>query len=106
MKSEDPIATTIESMVDAGALAGAATLIWRDGKVVQIATVGCRDVEARQRERDQRLAYVIRCKIELGYNRARIFYIYSMIDLFSTGENLRNTFPHLGGIGLPETAHR
>jgi len=36
-------------------------------------------------------------RIELGYNRARIFYAYSMIDLFSTGGNLRNTFPHLGG---------
>ena len=47
MKSEDPIATAIQSMVDAGALAGAATLIWRDGKVVQVATVGWRDVEAR-----------------------------------------------------------
>src|SRR5512143_1137645 len=34
-------------MVDAGALAGAATLIWRDGKVVQIGTVGWRDVEGR-----------------------------------------------------------
>src|SRR5512141_910526 len=44
---EDPIATAIKSMVDAGALAGAATLVWRDGKVVQIATVGWRDVEAR-----------------------------------------------------------
>ena len=50
MKSEVPIATAIESMVDAGALAGAATRIWRDGKVVQVATVGWRDVEARQRE--------------------------------------------------------
>jgi CubicO group peptidase (beta-lactamase class C family) len=44
---EDPITMAIESMVDAGALAGAATLIWRDGKIVQIATVGWRDVEAR-----------------------------------------------------------
>src|SRR5215211_6201890 len=34
-------------MVNAGALAGAATLIWRDGKVVQIGTVGWRDLEAR-----------------------------------------------------------
>src|SRR5688572_12437535 len=34
-------------MVEAGALAGVATLVWRDGKVVQIATVGWRDVEAR-----------------------------------------------------------
>jgi CubicO group peptidase (beta-lactamase class C family) len=48
VKSEDPIAATIQSMVDAGALAGAATLIWRDGKVVQSATVGWQDVEARQ----------------------------------------------------------
>src|SRR5512141_3349031 len=44
---EDPIATVIESMVDAGALAGAATLVWRDGKIVQTGTVGWRDVEAR-----------------------------------------------------------
>src|SRR5512138_420499 len=44
---EDPIAAAIESMVDAGALAGAATLIWRDGKIVQIGTVGWRDVEVR-----------------------------------------------------------
>ena len=34
-------------MVDAGILAGAATLIWRDGKVIQIGTVGWRDVETR-----------------------------------------------------------
>ena len=47
MKLEDPITTAIESMVNAGALAGAATLTWRDGKVVQIATAGWRDVEAR-----------------------------------------------------------
>ena len=47
MKSEDPIATAIESMINAGALAGAATLIWRDGRVVQVGTVGWRDVEAR-----------------------------------------------------------
>ena len=47
MKSEDPIAATIESVVDAGALAGAAALIWRDGKVAQVTTVGWRDVEAR-----------------------------------------------------------
>lgn len=46
VKSEDPIATAIESIVDAGSLAGAAALIWRDGKV-QIVTVGWRDMEAR-----------------------------------------------------------
>jgi CubicO group peptidase (beta-lactamase class C family) len=47
MNREDPITTAIESMVNAGALAGAATLIWRDGQVVQIGTIGWRDVEAR-----------------------------------------------------------
>jgi len=47
VKSEDPIATAIESMVDAGALAGAATLIWRDGQAAQSAAIGWRDVEAR-----------------------------------------------------------
>jgi hypothetical protein len=36
-------------------------------------------------------------RIELGYNRPRIFYTYPMIDLFSTSGKLRNTFPHLGG---------
>src|SRR5512138_3495512 len=44
---EDPIATAIQSMVEAGALAGAATLVWREGKIVQVGTVGWRDVEAR-----------------------------------------------------------
>ena len=47
MNREDPIATAIESIVNAGALAGAATLVWRDGKVVQIATIGWRDVKTR-----------------------------------------------------------
>lgn len=47
MKKEDPIATAIESIVNAGALAGAATLVWRDGKVIQIGTIGWRDLEAR-----------------------------------------------------------
>lgn len=44
--AEDPIATAIKAIVDAGALAGAATLVWRDGEVVQTAAVGWRDVEA------------------------------------------------------------
>src|SRR5512132_1923321 len=44
---EDPITAAIESIVDAGGLAGVATLIWRDGKVIQIGTIGWRDVEAR-----------------------------------------------------------
>jgi CubicO group peptidase (beta-lactamase class C family) len=47
MNGEDPIATAIEAFVNAGTLAGAATMGWRDGKVVQTAGVGWRDVEAR-----------------------------------------------------------
>jgi CubicO group peptidase (beta-lactamase class C family) len=47
VKSEDPIATILESFVNAGALAGAATLIWREGKVMQTTCVGWRDLEAR-----------------------------------------------------------
>jgi CubicO group peptidase (beta-lactamase class C family) len=43
---EDPIAIAIGAVVDAGALAGAATLVWRNGKVMQNACVGWRDVEA------------------------------------------------------------
>ncbi len=34
-------------MVDAGALAGAATMVWRDGTVVRAGGVGWRDVAAR-----------------------------------------------------------
>lgn len=47
MNGEDPIATAIGEIVNAGALAGAATMIWRDGKVVQAAGVGWRNLEAR-----------------------------------------------------------
>ena len=47
MNGEDPIVTAIGAIVNAGGLAGAATLVWRDGKVVQTAGVGWRDVEAR-----------------------------------------------------------
>jgi CubicO group peptidase (beta-lactamase class C family) len=43
---EDPIAAAIESHIDVGVLAGAATLVWRDGKVVQTAAMGWRDIEA------------------------------------------------------------
>ena len=35
MKGEDLIATAIGEIVGAGALAGAATLVWRDGGIVQ-----------------------------------------------------------------------
>lgn len=46
MSGKDPIAAAIGSIVKAGALAGAATLVWRGGKIVQTATVGWRDIEA------------------------------------------------------------
>ena len=47
MNVEDPISTAIGAIINAGEIAGAGTLVWRDGKVVQTATVGWRDVEAR-----------------------------------------------------------
>jgi CubicO group peptidase (beta-lactamase class C family) len=47
MSGKDPIATAIAAIVEAGKLAGAATLVWRDGHVVQTAAVGWRDVEAK-----------------------------------------------------------
>ena len=36
-------------------------------------------------------------RIELGYNRARIFYTYPAMDLLTAGEHLRSTLPLLGG---------
>jgi CubicO group peptidase (beta-lactamase class C family) len=43
----------LNRMVSAGELAGAATLIWRDGRIVQSAAVGWRDIDAGLRiERD------------------------------------------------------
>jgi CubicO group peptidase (beta-lactamase class C family) len=38
------IEAAIGAYVDAGALAGAAALVWRNGRVVQTAIVGCRDL--------------------------------------------------------------
>jgi Beta-lactamase len=46
MNEEDPISTAVGTIVNAGALAGSATLVWRAGKVIQAAGVGWRDVEA------------------------------------------------------------
>lgn len=46
MKKEDPIATVLSELVDAGELAGAATLVWRNGQVIQQASVGWRDIAA------------------------------------------------------------
>src|SRR5215471_13740769 len=47
MNEEDPISTAIRAIVNAGGLAGAATLVWRAGKVIQAAGIGWRDVEAK-----------------------------------------------------------
>lgn len=46
MAGEDPIARAVEAYVDRGEFAGAATVVWRGGKVVQAAAVGWRDMEA------------------------------------------------------------
>ena len=40
----DPIGTAIQGYVDAGAIAGAATLVWRRGRIVQTASFGRRDL--------------------------------------------------------------
>jgi CubicO group peptidase (beta-lactamase class C family) len=47
MTLQEKLAATIDPMVSAGAMAGAATLMWRDGQVVQAAGFGWRDVAAR-----------------------------------------------------------
>jgi len=46
MSKSDLIETAIGARVDAGELAGAVTLVWRGGKIVQSACVGWRDIEA------------------------------------------------------------
>lgn len=43
--SEALIAANISHLVDAGKLAGAATLVWQDGKLLQAGGVGWRDIE-------------------------------------------------------------
>jgi CubicO group peptidase (beta-lactamase class C family) len=47
MDGNDPIVDAIGAVVDARELAGAATLVWRDGQVVHAAGVGWRDLAAR-----------------------------------------------------------
>src|SRR5689334_11838385 len=47
MSIEDPIAEALGEFVNSGALVGASTLVWRDGRVIQQACIGWRDVEAR-----------------------------------------------------------
>ena len=44
MPHEDSIEAALRAYVDAGTLAGAATLVWRDGRVVHTASMGCRDL--------------------------------------------------------------
>ncbi|HLO33997.1 MAG TPA: serine hydrolase domain-containing protein [Anaerolineales bacterium] len=44
---EELITEAIRKMVEAGSLAGAATLVWQDGKVIQAAGVGWRDIASK-----------------------------------------------------------
>jgi CubicO group peptidase (beta-lactamase class C family) len=53
MKTKNAIKNAINELVDAGQLAGAAALVWRNGEVVDLAAVGRRDlVNQRPVERD------------------------------------------------------
>src|SRR3954469_523341 len=53
MKNQESVESAIKSVVDAGQLAGAAALVWRNNKVVQVAAVGRRDLASGRRvERD------------------------------------------------------
>src|SRR5829696_6529847 len=44
---EELITATLSKIVDAGSLAGAATLVWQNGKVIQAAGVGWKNIESR-----------------------------------------------------------
>lgn len=44
---EEPITATISKIVNAGGLAGAATLVWQNNREIQSAWVGWRDVESK-----------------------------------------------------------
>ena len=44
---EEPITAIIDKFVNAGSLAGAATLVWQDGRVIQTTCVGWRDIELK-----------------------------------------------------------
>ena len=44
MSQHDSIEDALRAYVDAGTLAGAATLVWRDGRVVHTSSMGCRDL--------------------------------------------------------------
>ena len=44
MSHANAIEAALRAYVDAGAFAGAATLVWRDGRVEHTASLGCRDL--------------------------------------------------------------
>ena len=44
MDREDTITTAIEAVINAGELAGAGTLVWQNGEVIQTGAVGWRDI--------------------------------------------------------------
>lgn len=46
MTPQDRIAAALDELVDQGEIAGAATLVWRDGQIVQVGGFGWRDREA------------------------------------------------------------
>ncbi len=47
MSEQDSIRTALEGFINKGVLAGAVTLVWRDGKIVQNTAVGWRDIEGK-----------------------------------------------------------
>src|SRR5262249_24633854 len=47
MNSVDSIKEMLETEVASGQMAGAATIIWQDGKLIQAACAGWRDIEAK-----------------------------------------------------------
>jgi len=48
MANGNPIEVALRAYVDAGTLAGAATLVWRGGHLVQTVSVGCRDLATKR----------------------------------------------------------
>ena len=48
MKNQKTVQNAIRQLVDAGELAGAAALVWRNGETVEVAAVGLRDLGTRR----------------------------------------------------------
>jgi len=46
--TEETVAATISVSIDAGSIAGAEAVVWRDGRVLEAAAAGWRDVESRR----------------------------------------------------------